>query len=77
MLGIPCRIHNLGRKRPDLRRDCDLVQIESLSSGLPGDGKDLIYEGIATNNIHRRLRRHYFDGKDLIYEGIATFQQQS
>jgi len=39
------------------------------------DGKDLIYEGIAT---YRCIAGSFFpplckvDGKDLIYEGIAT-----
>jgi len=38
------------------------------------DGKDLIYEGIATSPrpCNRPEIVLPFDGKDLIYEGIAT-----
>ncbi len=37
------------------------------------DGKDLIYEGIATVRTIFQVRTENPDGKDLIYEGIATF----
>jgi len=37
----------------------------------PEDGKDLIYEGIATE-IEHLMVQGISDGKDLIYEGIAT-----
>ena len=36
------------------------------------DGKDLIYEGIATRQVHFEISFLVIDGKDLIYEGIAT-----
>jgi len=37
------------------------------------DGKDLIYEGIATGNYPDQVYvETQEDGKDLIYEGIAT-----
>ncbi len=58
------------RKRPDLRRDCE-PPIFSLVAGPPWDGKDLIYEGIAS--FSRAINRLCIDdGKDLIYEGIAS-----
>ena len=36
------------------------------------DGKDLIYEGIATSSATASTFTAASDGKDLIYEGIAT-----
>jgi len=39
------------------------------------DGKDLIYEGIATLKVSSDPHKSSFDGKDLIYEGIATLIQ--
>ncbi len=60
-----------GRKRPDLRRDCDISSCSSNPVGVFMDGKDLIYEGIATSALPRFVCI-FHDGKDLIYEGIAT-----
>ncbi len=64
----------LGRKRPDLRRDCDEpLSFWILVVGAFQDGKDLIYEGIATGRVFASSAVIYLlDGKDLIYEGIAT-----
>jgi len=44
------------------------------SQVLPGDAKDLIYEGIATLSsvVRRTTQTVFYDAKDLIYEGIAT-----
>jgi len=41
------------------------------------DGKDLIYEGIATPCLDVLFRKSKIDGKDLIYEGIATSRHWS
>ncbi len=40
--------------------------------GKAADGKDLIYEGIATREWLHQSPGPAADGKDLIYEGIAT-----
>ena len=40
------------------------------------DGKDLIYEGIATHPDRSFIEFETPDGKDLIYEGIATVLKQ-
>ncbi len=44
-----------GRKRPDLRRDCDTALFVSVFA-LAFDGKDLIYEGIATLTLNTKNR---------------------
>jgi len=46
--------HFLGRQRPDLRRDCDIM-IDDHFTKRSIDDKDLIYEGIATGRNRRRL----------------------
>jgi len=67
-----------GRKRPDLRRDCDpLKHLTSIFTASVNDGKDLIYEGIATAHALDSLFHRIQDGKDLIYEGIATLPLSS
>ncbi len=48
-----------------------MVCAESNPSQIP-DGKDLIYEGIATCPARHPFSNCILDGKDLIYEGIAT-----
>jgi len=55
------------RKRPDLRRDCDAASLSAVSSSVIIDGKDLIYEGIATLSMMSSIRgwRHGRKRPDL------------
>ena len=67
---IPELFHR--QKGPDLRRDYDAVKSMALRWSSIWVRKDLIYEGITTNNTWP-YPVEIIVRNDLIYEGITTY----